>query len=235
MKRIFTTFVVLLTLVSLPLAADVFIQQKSHTDAFMGQPAKDAVNTIWIADDKFAMVSDEMTIIVSLPDKKMYWVNHGNKSYVPMDLPLDLSKYFPPQLQQMMQGTKIEVNPSGDTKTIGKWKCEGYDVTMNIMMMTMKQKVWASTDVGFDWQAYNEKLMPMFTQALFRLGEESVNEFMKIKGFQIRTEMSMDMMGQSMNQWSEVQEISKKSAPAGTYSPPAGYTKKDKFEMGDMR
>lgn len=235
MKRIVMALVVLMVFASLPLSADVYIQQKSHTDAFMGQPAKDSVNTMWIGDDKFAMISDEMTIIINLPDQKMYWVNHANKSYVPMDLPLDLSKYFPPQLQQMMKGVSVEVKASGENKTIGKWKCDGYDVDMNIMMMTMKQKVWASTDVDFDWKAYNEKLMPQFTQALFRVGDEMVNEFLKIEGFQIRTEMSMDMMGQSMNQWSEVQEISKKSAPADVYSPPEGYTKKDKFEMGDMR
>jgi len=239
MKRIITVILVLFAFSTVSLTADIYIKQKQHTDEFsmMGQtqPAKDEISDMWIGKDKFAMHGKEMSIIIDLNAKKMYMINHKNKSYVAMDLPLDLSKYFPPQLQQMMQGVTVKVNPTGEKKTINNWKCEGYDVKMNIMMMDMTQKVWASTDVPFDWKAFNEKMFPQFTQAMMRLDEDAVQEFLKIKGFQIRTEMTMSIMGTDMKQWTEVVEISKKSAPAGTYSFPEGYAKKDKFDMADMQ
>jgi hypothetical protein len=106
---------------------------------------------------------------------------------------------------------------------------------MKIMMMDMKQKVWASTDVPFDWKAFNEKMLPQFTQAMMNIGGDAMDELLKIKGFQIRTDMSMNMMGADMKSWTEVSEIAEKSAPAGIYSVPEGYTKKDKFSMMDLQ
>jgi hypothetical protein len=44
-------------------------------------------------------------------------------------------------------------------------------------------------------------------------------------------EMSMNIMGQEMKSTSQVLEISKKSAPAGIYSVPQGYTKQDRLTM----
>jgi len=89
--------------------------------------------------------------------------------------------------------------------------------------------------VPFDWEAFNEKIFPQFAQAMLRLDEDAIKEFLKIKGFQVRTEMTMNIMGADMKQWMETDEISKKSAPAGTYSAPEGYTKKDKFDMKDIQ
>lgn len=152
-----------------------------------------------------------------------------------MDLPLDLEKYFPAQMMQMMKGITVKVTPTGETKIINEWKCDGYDTEMNIMMMKMKMKIWASTDVPFDWKEFNEKMYPLMSQAMFRLDEKAMEEFKKIKGYQIRQDISMDMMGTEMNSWSEVVEITKKSAPAGVYAPPEGYTKSDKIDMMNMR
>lgn len=227
---------VILAFTTASFAADVYIKQKFHQDAMAmaNQPAKDDINHIWIAENKMAMHSTDMSIVIDLDVKKMYWINHKGKSYVEMDLPLDITKYFPPQMAQMMSGVTVKVNPTGETKTISKWKCDGYDVSINIMMMEMNQKIWSSTGVPFDWQAYNDKMLPQFTQAMMRMGPEAFEEFKKIKGFQIRTDMTMSVMGNDMKNWTEVEEISEKSAPAGNYDPPAGYTKKDKIDMMGM-
>jgi len=45
----------------------------------------------------------------------------------------------------------------------------------------------------------------------------------------------MEMMGQKMHTSTEVMEISKKNAPAGTYSVPAGFTKQDKLSTKQMQ
>ena len=78
-------------------------------------------------------------------------------------------------------------------------------------------------------------VMPKLSQAMLRLGDDSLKEMLKIEGFQIRTDTSMNIMGNDMKSWQEVQEITKKTAPAGTYGPPEGYTKKDKLDMTDIQ
>lgn len=236
MRKTAFIFGLILALATASFAADTYVKQKFHQDAMAmaGQPAKDDINHIWIADTKMAMHGPDQSIIINLDIKKMFWISHKGKSYVEMDLPLDMSKYIPAQMAQMMGSVTVKVNPTGETKTIGQWKCDGYDVTINVMMMEMKQKIWSSTDVPFDWKAYNEKMLPQFTQAMSMMGGDTFEEFKKIKGFQIRTDMTMNMMGTEIKNWTEVEEMSDKSAPAGTYDPPAGYTKKDKIDMMGM-
>ena len=230
------------------LTADVYIKQKVHTDAFemMGQktPAKDETTEQWIGKNKFAQISGQQNLIIDLDKKKLFMVLHGSKSYIETDLPLDMSKLLPPQAVQMMNMMKIDakVNSTGETKKIGDWTCSGYDVAMNItgmMPITMNFKMWASTDVPFDWKAFSEKMYPEVIKAsmgrMMGIGEEIINEFKKIKGFQIATEMSMNMMGAQMKVTMEVVEISNKPAPADAYLPPAGYAKKTQLNPMDMQ
>jgi hypothetical protein len=219
--------------------ADVYIRQKSHTDsiAVMGreQPARDDVIEMWLGDDRMAVEMPQMKIVIDLGKNVMHWVNHQNKTFVEMALPLDMEKYFPAQMMQMMGNVSVTVTPTGEKKQIGEWACEAYDVVMNIMMMDVNQRVWASKDVPFDWKEYAEKMMPMLNQAMMRLGEDSVKEMMKIEGFQIRTETTMNVMGSDMNSWTEVEEITNKPAPEGAYGVPDGYTQKEKLDMMDIQ
>ncbi|MFW6124190.1 MAG: DUF4412 domain-containing protein [Acidobacteriota bacterium] len=239
MKKTLTIIFTFILFASLSYAADVYIKQESHTDAFemMGQsqPATDEVNHIWLGENKMATHGTDQSVIINLNDKKMYMINHQDKTYVEMDLPLDISQYFPQQFSQMISSITVKVNPTDETKTIGDWKCTGYDVEMNIMMMTTKQKIWASTDVPFDWKIYSEEMLPKLIQSTMFLDEESAQEFMKIKGFQIKSESTMDMMGANVKSTSEVVEITEKTAPEGTFDPPTDYEKKDKFSMQDMQ
>lgn len=238
MKKLWVVLCLMIMLTGIAYA-DVYIKQNSHTDAIemMGQsqPAQDEVNHLWLGDNKMAMHSEKQSILINLDAGKMMMIDHQDKTYVEMDLPLDMSKYFPPQMEQMMGQMKISVTPTDKTQTINGYDCKAYDVNMNFMMMNMKQTVWASTDVPFDWKSYSEKMLPMMQQAMLRLGTETLEEFKKIEGFQIKTEMTMDMMGSEMNSYSEVVEIEKKDAPEGTYTLPEGYTQKEKFSMGDLQ
>jgi hypothetical protein len=58
---------------------------------------------------------------------------------------------------------------------------------------------------------------------------------MKVKGYWISSETTMEIMGTKMRTSNEVVEISTKSPDASVYSVPAGYTKKDKLTMQDMQ
>ncbi len=237
MKRTATAILAILLLTALA-QADTYIKQKTHTDGFsmMGQqqPPKDDTIEQWIGDNQMATITGDQAIIVDLTKSVVLMVNNRNKSYVEMTLPLDMSKYLPPQMAQMMGATKITVTPNGQTQQVGQWQCDGYDMVMDMMMMKLNSKVWASKAVSFDWQGMAEKLMPLVMQASMRLSDEGVKELAKIKGVQIKSETSMEMMGTAVKMSQEVLEISTKPAPAGVYAVPAGYKKQDQFSMQDM-
>ena len=55
-----------------------------------------------------------------------------------------------------------------------------------------------------------------------------IKEMMKVMHFGLKKYKKRDS-------WQEVQEITKKTAPDGTYTPPAGYSKKDKLDMMDIQ
>ncbi|RPJ49434.1 MAG: DUF4412 domain-containing protein [Acidobacteria bacterium] len=218
--------------------ADTFIKQTTHTDAFtmMGQtqPARDEIQEIWIGQDQMATVTKAMTVLVDTKRNVLDMINHENKTYVEMALPLDMSQYLPPQFAQMMGATKVTVTPKGTSQQVGDWKCEGYDVLMDMGMMKIKMVSWATTEVPFDWAQVQEKLSSHVMKASMRLDDAAVAEFKKIKGFQVKADIGMEMMGSQMKASTTVNEISTKPAPAGMYAVPAGYTKQDKLSMQDL-
>jgi hypothetical protein len=240
MKKIVCILSLFLVLASYA-AADVYVKAKQHTDALalMGQnqPAKDEIIEQWIGDDKFAYISSEISSILDMKKNIAYLIMPKEKTYVEAPLPLDLAKLFPPEMSQMMSQMMkmtVSVTPNGQTKTIGQWKCSGYDVTIQMMMMPLKMSVWASTDVPIDMEKYT-KMQSNILKVQLRLDDAAVQELMKVKGYWIATETTAEMMGAKMRITLEVVEITKKSPDASVYSVPAGFTKKDSLTMQDFQ
>lgn len=244
MKKLILVLTILLFVTAF-LCADVYIKTKTHTDAVEmaghKQPAKDDFSEQWIGKNKLAMLMKQMSTVIDLDANKIFIIMHASKNYIESTLPLDMSKLMPAQMAQMMSmmKMKVSVNPNGQTKKIQNWNCEGYDLIMELtgmMPMNMNFKVWATTDVPFDWKTFQEKMYPTIMKQAMRMpfGEEAIKEFQKIKGYQVATEMSMSVMGQNIKVTTAVQEITEKAAPAGIYAPPAGYTKTDKLSMQSM-
>lgn len=244
MKKVFYLIFILIISAAF-LNADYYIKQKSHADevSMMGQtqPAVDEDIEIWITDNlkKFASHSPSQSIIINLENNTMSIINHQNKSYLEMELPLDITKYFPTEMTQMiksmMDSITLNVSPTGEEKKIGEWNCSGYDVKMNMMMMEINMKVWATKDVPFDWKKIAEDMMPKFMQAQLRLSQEAVQEFQKIEGYWIINETSTKVMGNTFKAITEVVEIDKKDAPSDVFAIPEGYSKKDKFSREDLQ
>jgi hypothetical protein len=103
------------------------------------------------------------------------------------------------------------------------------------MGMPMTMRGWASTEVPASLLEYAAKVTPVFLQGQMRLTDESVKEFAKIKGFQVATELTADMMGARVRTTTEVVEIVERPAPAGTFAPPAGYAQKATLSMQDLQ
>jgi hypothetical protein len=240
MKKLVLVLVVLV-LAAPAFAADVYVKVKTHSDpmAVMGQttPARDDIQEMWISGSKMAMIQQSRGSVIDLDKNVMYIVSHADKSYVEAALPVDFAKLLPPEAAPMaaMMQMKATVTPGTETKRIGQWDCALYDVSMNMMGMTMNIKIWATTQVPFDTAAFMAKMLPAVMQSQMGLDPASVKEFSKIKGFQIATETTGDVMGAKMLSTTEVVEIVEKTAPAGTFEPPAGYTKKPTLNLQDLQ
>jgi len=240
MTRILASLLLLL-LASPTFAADVLVKIRTHSDALaiggQSQPARDAVAEQWYAPGKTAQSSGDTGFIVDLGKNMAYMVNHRDKSYVALPLPIDILKVLPPEVAQqaaMMQMTAT-VAATSETKTIGSWPSVGWDVTLTMMGMPMKLRVWTTTDVPAALLEHSAKVTPAFIQGQMRLTGESVKEFAKITGFQVATELTADVMGARMRTTTEVVEIAEKPAPAGIFEPPAGYTQKTTLSMQDLQ
>ena len=231
--------VIILSLVflSVLLNADYLIKTKTHMDAFemMGQkqPATDEVVENWIGKDKMLTHQQEKIFIVRMDTKKMYYIMPKTKSYVEINLPFDITELIPPEAAQMMSMMKmtVKVTPTNNTKMVGNWNCSEYQVEMKMMMGTYNLNMWATRDLKIDLDAYNE----MYTNVSAMGFIENVEEFKKIKGYPIHTEMSMNMMGMNIKGYNTVTEITEKTPPPGLYSPPSDYQKKEKLGMQDFR
>jgi opacity protein-like surface antigen len=236
-KILFAVFLVLVF--SVLLSADIYIKSNIHTDAFtmMGknQPAKDEITEQWIGNNQMANITGDKVMIMDMNRNLMYIVNPKEKSYVETTLPLDMSKLIPKEMAPMMGMMKltVKVTPNGQTQKINKWNCSGYDVDMGMSMMQMKMKVWATTDVPFDWKAF-AKMYANISKMSF-MDDAAIAEFMKITGHQVASEMTMNMMGANMKVSTQVMEITSKPAPAGIYTVPANFSKKENLSLQDLR
>ena len=122
MKKIAILFFILI-FVSGFICADYLVKTKNHSDAtsMMGteSPAKDTISQTWIGKNVIAIVSDSSTMITDLNKKVMYAINHGDKSYVEMSLPLNIDNYLGEQAKQMkmmMAGMTATVTPTKESK-----------------------------------------------------------------------------------------------------------------------
>ncbi len=220
-------------------AADTKIVATNHTDGFsmMGkkQPAQDDQSVTWVGKDRMRMEQSNGTVvIVRLDQKKMYLVHPGDSTYTTVDLPLDLTKYMPPemikQMGAMMKFTAT-VTPTAETREINGWKAHKYAVTMSSPMMQMEQTVWATKDIKVPFDAYKEMSAQM--QELQPGMADAIKELQKIDGVQVLSEGTMKMMGTQVATRHEVKSVTQEDAPTGAYTPPEGF-KHEKFDFSQM-
>lgn len=232
MKKFFAVVFILLAVVCL-VRADYYIKSKVHSDAMMGQPAKDEFQEQWIGADKFANFTGKTNMVMDLGKGLAWFISVSHKTYCETTLPLDMAKLLPPQMAAMMGAMKstVTVKATGESKTIGQWPCSGYAVTISMMGMPMNMTVWASEKVPFDLDIYKAKMFAGLLKGTMRLDDASVAEMMKVKGYWISSEVTMDMMGSKIHTLSEVVEISKKTAGPEVFAIPAGYTKTQYLTM----
>ncbi len=224
--------------------ADFLIKKKRHTDEvkIMGQtqPAKDEEGATWLGRDK--MREDEgqsKSTIVRFDLKKILVLEHDKKQYAEIDLPVDFEKVLPPQAKQMMQMMNVtaKVTETEETQTLNEWGCKKYLVEIGISMMgmemPMKMEMWVTKDLGIDLDQYEQFYSEMLSlQPMFK---DFTEEFKKIDGYPVKTQMTMSMMGTETNSLEEVISVEEMDAPAGTYDIPEGYTKTETYNPFEQK
>jgi hypothetical protein len=222
-----------LLILTLPVAAgaDTLYTLKSHTDAFKvggeSQPAKDSQVKVWAAGDRLRRDEGDQSMIFRLDKSRLYVVDHADKTYSEIALPIDLRKMMPKgseaMADQIAAGMKVtvQVAPRDETKKINQWNARRYDMTVQSAMgMKIATTMWISKEIeGF--ARFNKMSGAM---ASLQPGSgEWVKQLEKIDGFPVLTESKVDALGAQFSTREELVAVETKAAPAGTYDLPAGY------------
>lgn len=222
-----------LSVLVLPLTAgaDTLYTMKSHTDAFqMGgqsQPAKDTTVKVWVSGDRLRRDEGEQSMILRVDQSRLYVLDHEDKTYSEIPLPIDLRKMMPKgseamadQIAAAMKVT-VQVTPRDETKKVNQWTAKRYDVSVQSAMgMKIATTMWVSKEIeGFG--PYNEFAGTI--AALQPGSNEWVRQLEKIDGFPVLTESQVDALGARFGTREELVSVDTKDAPAGTFDLPAGY------------
>ena len=215
-------------------SADIKVVKMTHRDGFsiMGQdqPAADQEEVTWIGADRLRSNQGDTSAIVRLDTKKLIIINHADQTFNAIDLPLDISKFLPPQMADQMLAMMtldVTVTPTDERQKIGDWQARRYDMKMTSQMMTIDATLWATTAIDLDQETYRRMVAE-----ILRLQPGAANmaeEMAKIEGLVVAQEsmMSMTMVGDTKVSSSEkVTSVEEKDPPPGNYDPPEGYTEK---------
>ncbi|MBP6909862.1 MAG: hypothetical protein KBC18_05465 [Candidatus Saccharicenans sp.] len=241
MKKTALFFLAVLLLVS-TLTADIYIKTRINVDPInaMGQslPAKETFSEQWISNDLTVISGQGLSYLFDLKKNKIYLISQATKSYLEITPPLDFASLLPPELGPMAEAWQqmtMTVTPKNETKVINNIPCQGYRLEMTVMMYPVEMTIWASDRLPYDLGDYLLRVQPEIIKMELRASAQTTAEIQKIKGLWIAYEMKAQMMGTEIKSRAEVVEISKKPAPPGVYSIPAGYQKKDRLSREDIQ
>lgn len=226
-----------------PAAADKVLTVMNHTDEFqmMGQktPAQDVTHTYWFGDEGIRYDMGETSVITRLDQKKLYFVNHEEKNYSAIDLPINFEQLVGPemapmmkQMAQMMAAT-VKVTPTDRSGVYGGIACKFSRVEISMQMMQMTQDTCLTKELPIDYSRYQElaaaqaEMMPNMDWAK-KLAEQ-------LDGFSIRADVTTTVMGKAMKSWHELQSVEDKATLAGHYAPPSNYKEIKYDPMAQMQ
>lgn len=226
-----------------PSTADQVLTIAHHTDAasMMGQTvaAQDGTHTYWFADDATRYDMGDTSVILRLQEKKLYFVNHGDKSYSEIDLPIDLEKLVGPEMAPMMEqmskmmSATVEVTPSDRRGEFAGYTCTYSTVDVSMAMMQMTRDQCISKDLPVDFSRFRELAE---AQAEMMPNQSWMKEMSKgLEGIPLRAEITTTVMGNATKSWQELKSVEERDAPAGHYQPPAGYQKSEFNPMAQMQ
>lgn len=237
-----------LLLASVNLWADIYMKQKTHTDALtmmgMTQPARDEITVTWIGKDRSRSdTGDQKTTIMRMDKGLLYKIDHKKKTY--QEMPLNIKKMIDENVagkgkeaeeaaalaQEMAEAfaesMEVKVTPTNEKQKVGSWNCRKYLIDTTMAMGDVKSEAWATEELKIDWKSYL-----MLTNAMMagspgfeKMIDKIYQEMSKIKGVIVLQLNTTKAMNTEIKSSTELLEFKEAAAPEGTYEPPAGYKK----------
>lgn len=232
----FTITSILLSVFLLPLSVNadhVVKKTKQTTETVMnGSNQKSSKNdgTTWISKNKMRQDDGGTTsIIIRLDKDKVFILNHVDKTYSEMDLPVKLEENLTPEAKQIIQVIKISssVTETQETRVIKGWRSQKFSADISISMMgmdmPMTMEIWASKETGINLKTFRKFYAVLLSMNPFT--KDLLEEFQKIEGYPVLTKISMRVKGVETKSHEEVITVEENRAPKGTYDLPSEYTR----------
>jgi hypothetical protein len=230
----------LLLFAAQPCSADFLITTKSQSEGRpdLGMEAAEETSTTWIGENKLRENTGNRSVVVDLDAKKLFIIKHDAKTFHELDLPVDILKTVPedarPMVDQMFAQMQMDVTvePTDETEEIGGYKAKRYTIRVTGaggMQMTVEQ--WNTEEVDFDVAAFKELMSAVLSTQ--PMGAEWFKEILEIKGFPVRAETTVQIMGEELKKRDELVSVEKKDSPDGIYAPEADY-QKEPFDFMKM-
>jgi hypothetical protein len=211
--------------------ADLVLTSRGHTEGFKvgdrTQEPRDADVKTWVAADKMRRDEGPISAIVRLDRKKLYLVNHADKTFSVLDLPVDWAKLVPSgdreKFQQFIHDNQIKssVTPTTETRKIRGWNANRVDVELsNTHGLRVSTQMWLTKDLGL-YAAYNK--MSGVLASMQVTSEDWARKIRELDGFPIYQETTVNVGGASFKSHEEVVVAKVEAVPDVTYDPPAGF------------
>ncbi|MCP4631760.1 MAG: hypothetical protein GY855_02460 [candidate division Zixibacteria bacterium] len=223
--------------------AGYIIKSKADSESTtpMGKQSETSISISYIENDKIKNFDESKnTAIIMRMDKKIvYNIDYNKKTYqeitidelkkktesvMDMESPemKERMKGMPPEQQAMMQNmmkemiSSIKVEKTGKTKDILGYKCSQYIVKKSGSKMV---EMWSTEDLEYNnaFSDYMSLTMPG--------GQAMMDEFKKMKGLPLETNMSMQMMGVENKSLTTATEIKKTDVKDSEFEIPEGFKK----------
>ncbi len=232
--RMAGALIVMLALAFTAAAADLklTIQTESEgTAAIAGleQPTGDYEATMWFGDGRFRRDDEDRSIITLLDEQKVYIIDHGDQSYIGLDLPVDFLAAVPEEQRQMIKQMleqmepEIEVETTDEEDTIGEWNARKTIITVTAPMgITITHEIWLTDEIDVERRGYDEAARAL--SGMSPIGGDWVDKLAGLEGFPVLTETLTEVMGRETVSRERVVNVEETTAPDGTYEVPEGYT-----------
>ncbi len=220
-RTVFALLLLLAAAPALPAQADTLLTVRSSIEGLKIAPSQAEPIRIWIGGekgDRLRRDEGDSSYVLRLDRGKLYVINHAEKTYSEIAVPIDAQKMgAPPEMQ-----VKAQVTATGETRKIKDWNVRRYRVDItNPAGLHLDTTVWASADVA------SHQALTRLAVSIAALQPGSADWSVKlgqIEGFPVLQEADVTMGNSHFKTREELVSVETKDAPAGAYDPPAGYT-----------
>jgi len=211
--------------------ADALLTVRTHVDSFeiagKKQAPREGEIRIWVGETGTRRDDGPKTTLLRTDRRKLYLLDHDERTYSTIDLPVDLARLTPADqratLNELIAATKVQVTvaKTAESKKVGGFAAERYNVTVaGGGKKIFDSTLWVSKDVSGFAQA-NQVAAQL--AALQPGSADWAAELERLPGYPVLQETVLEVTGAKVRSREELTAVEAKAAPAGTYEIPDGY------------